>query len=426
VKIVLILLSFCFTLFALTLEEAEEKARNENRDILIQKSIKKALNSTLEATKAKNYGSVDLHSSYTKYDSARTLKPLAPPISPSVATSTDISNIGVSYSVVLFNGFSDTKEISISKIQNEIQNNFLRLTLNQIVYNVQAIYLDILSLQKQKDAKEELKEALNILKENIAQELKVGKRAKIELLKVDATLQDIVTQINTLSSNIDILKSSLAILINYEDDLKELKLEDIKESKKEILKNRLLDNKHYFDKIENLSTYKISFLNYQKTANEYQKAKSSYYPKITANTQYSKVYSNEGDEDKIWQAGVTLNWNIFDFGKTSLLVQKAKIAQQQASLELQKRRLEIKQNITEAINKIKQNSDLYLGSSKEFLFTSESEKIEKIRYEQEAIDIYTYLYAKSSNAIVKSKKILAKYNLLKSYFYLDYILKESK
>lgn len=422
-KIVLILLSLYFSLFALTLKEAEQKARNENKDILIQKSIKDTQQSTLEAIKAKNYGSIDLSSSYTKYDSARTLKPLSPPISSDIATSTDITNIAVSYNVVLFNGFNDTKEISISKIQNEMQNTFLTLTLNQILYNVRAIYLDILALKKQKEAKEEYKEALNILKENITREVSLGKRARVEELKVDASLQDIITQINSLESNINILKSSLAVLINQEEDFE---LIDISESRKGKIENKILEKSSYFQKIQNLSTYKISEFNYQKASSEYQKSKSSYYPKITANTQYTKVYSNDGDDDKIWQAGLALSWNIFDFGKTSALVQKAKIAQNQASLELQKRKLELKQTITEAINRIKQNNDAYKGAKKEFLFTSESEKIEKIRYEQEAIDIYTYLYAKSSNAIVKSKKIIAKYNLLKSYYYFDYILEESK
>lgn len=351
-KIVLIIVSLYFSLFALTLEEAKQKARNENKDILIQKNIKDSHKFNSKAIKAKKFGFVDLISSYTKYDSARTLKPLAPPISSNIATSTNIANIGASYSIVLFNGFNDTKEIDISKIQNQMQDSVLSLTLNQILYNVQAIYLDILSLKKQKDAKAEEKNALNSLKKNITKEFNLGKKAKIEILKVDALVQDVTTQINILSSNINILKSSLAVLINYEDDLSKLKIEDIDEAKEKRVQNKLLEKTSYFEKIEDLSAYKLLELNYQKTANEYQKAKASYYPKITANTQYFKVYSDEGDDDKIWQAGLALNWNIFDFGKTSSLVQKAKIAQKQAFLEVEKRKLELKQKITEAINKI--------------------------------------------------------------------------
>ena len=136
------------------------------------------------------------------------------------------------------------------------------------------------------------------------------------------------------------LKSSLAVLINYQEE-KDFEVSDINEARERITQDTLLDKSYYFDKIENLSIYKLSLLNYQKARNEYQKSKSSYYPKITANTQYSKVYSNEGDDDKIWQAGLALNWNIFDFGKTSSLVQKAKISQNQASLEIQKKKLEL-------------------------------------------------------------------------------------
>lgn len=412
-KIVLILVTFYFSLFGLSLQEAEQRAKTKNSDVLIQKKMYESSKLNIEVAKAKRYGSVDLISSYTRYNTPRALKPLAP------ATSEKIINVGASYSVILFDGFSNLKEVNISKIQNELQNSMITLTINQVLYNVRTIYLDVLSLKKQKNAKLEYKKALDILRKNINKEVELGKRAKVDSLKVNADLQNLITELSVLDSNINILKSSLAVLINYEDDFEVIDIEDLR-------KNELLENDYYFNKIENLSTYKLTELNYQKAVTEYQKTKASYYPKITANTQYTKVYSGEGDDDKIWQAGLNLNWKVFDFGRTSSLVQKARIAQSQSLIEIHKRKLELKQNITESINRIKQNKDAYLGSVKEFSFTKETEKIEKIRYEQEAIDIYTYLFAKSSNAIVESKKILAKYNLLKSYYYLDYILEESK
>ena len=265
---------------------------------------------------------------------------------------------------------------------------FHNLELNHMMDKYQSfseLVSNALQLLIEQEKKEEYKKALNILKENITKEVSLGKRARLEELKVDASLQDITTQINSLESNINILKSSLAVLINQEEDFELAEINEINEGK---IENKILEKSSYFDKIENLSSYKLLELDLKKAKNEYEKSKSSYYPKITANTQYVKVYSNDGDDDKIWQAGLALSWNIFDFGKTSSLVQKAKIAQTQASLELEKRKLELKQKITEAISKIEQNSDLFLGAKKEFMFTSESEKIEKIRYEQEAIDIY--------------------------------------
>lgn len=419
VKIFLILTVFYFSLFGFTLEEVEQRAKNENSDILIQKNELKSTSFELKAKKAKRYGQVELFSSYTKYDSPRTLKPLAPPISSSVVTSEDIANYGASYSVVLFNGFKDVKDVDIATIQESLQENMLNLTYNQVIYNVRSLYIDILSLKNQKLAQEEYLTSLLKLKENITQEVKIGKKAKVELLKVKADLQNVISGINNIQSNINILKSSLNVLINHEGDFE---VKDIENT----ATNTLLNRSEYFEKIENLSYFKLSKLNEQKAISFYKKSKAAYFPRISANTQYSKIYSTHGDDDKIFQAGLSLNWNAFDFGMTNALVEKAKIGKIKSSIELKKKELEVKQKIIQAINQIKQSEQNYKSAKKEFLFTQETNKIEKIRYEQEAIDIYNYLYAKGQNEIVKVKEILAKYSLLKAHYYFEYILEETK
>lgn len=418
-RVFLILLLFYCALFSFTLDEVEQRAKLYNSDILIQKNELQSVKQELEAQKRKRYGEVELFSTYTTYNSERTLKPLAPPISSSVTTSKDIANVGASYSVVLFNGLSDARDISVANIQKELQNSMITLTTNQVIYNARSIYLDILSLQSQKEAQSQYKKALETLKENIDQEVRLGKRAYVDLLKVEADLQGIISEISQIQSNINILKSSLGVLMNYEGDFEVVDTISFKDDK-------IMEDKKYFSKIENLSYFKLSQLNQQKNTKQYQKSKASYYPKVSANTQYTEVYSTHGEDDTIWQAGLTMSWKVFDFGKTNALVQKAKINQIKSALELEKTKLQLKQKITEAVNKIKQNEEAYLRAQKEFYFTQQTVKIETIRFEQEAIDIYNYLYAKSTNEIVKAKQIVAKYNLLKSYYYFEYILEESK
>lgn len=418
-KVFLILMLLYCYVFSFTLQEVEQRAKLHNSDILIQQNELLSTEENLKAQKLKRYGQIELFSNYTRYDSERTLKPLAPPISINIATSKDISNIGAFYTVVLFNGYNDAKDISIANIQKELQKSKITLTTNQVLYNARSLYLDILSLQKQKDAQIEHKKALDKLRANIDQEVSLGRRAQVDLFKVEADVQAVMSEISQIHTNINILKSSLGVLINYGDNFE---IQDSVNFKKESIENE----KNYFSKIGNLSYFKLSKLNQRKATTQYQKSQTSYYPQISFNTQYTKVYSTHGDDDKIWQASLALNWKIFDFGKTNALVQKAKIGQIKSSLELEKTKLELKQKITTAVNKIKQNEEAYLRAKKEFSLTQQTLKIETIRYEQEAIDIYNYLYAKSINEIVKAKKISAKYNLLKSYYYFEYILEESK
>jgi len=419
VRIFVILTVFYLSLFSFTLDEAEQRAKDKNSDILIQKNELQSSKSNIEAKKAKRFGQMEVFSTYTKYDSPRTLKPLAPPISPSVVTSKDIANYGASYSIVLFNGFSDAKDINIANIQEALQQNMLNLTYNQVIYNVRSIYLDILSLKNQKIAQDEYKNALIQLRDNISLEVELGKKAKVELLKVEADLQNIISEVNNIQSNINILKSSLNVLINNEDDFEVKEITDFSQ-------NKLANSSEYFSKIENLSSYKLSKLNQEKAITAYEKSKTAYYPKVSASTQYTKVYSTHGDDDKVFQFGLSLNWKVFDFGMTNALVQKAKIDEIKSSLELKKRELELKQKIIQALNQIKQSEEAYTRAKKEFYFTNQTNEIEKIRYQQEAIDIYNYLYAQGKNELVKAKKIVAKYNLLKAYYYLEYILEETK
>ncbi|MFT7003946.1 MAG: outer membrane protein [Sulfurimonas sp.] len=418
-RMILVIMLMCHSLFAFTLEEVEQRAKDFNIDIAIEKNVLQSSKQNFDAQKLKRYGEVELFSTYTKYDSKRTLKPLSPPISSNIATSKDIANVGVSYSVVLFNGFSDTRDINVANIQNELQISMITLTTNQVLYHVRSIYLDILSLKNQKNAQMQYRKSLERLKQNISQEISLGKRAKVDLFKVEADLQSTISEIGQMQSNINILKSSLGVLMNYEDDFDVV--DNIPFKDKE-----LIDSKSYFKNIENTSYYKLSKFNQEKSSNEYEKSKASYYPKVLANTQYTKVYSADGDEDSMWQAGLCLNWKIFDFTRTNKLVQKAKINQIKSSLELEKTKLELKQKIIAALNTIQLNKEAYIRAQKELSFSQQTVKIEKIRYEQEAIDIYNYLDANGKNEIVKAKQISAKYNLIKSYYYFEYILEESK
>ena len=78
--------------------------------------------------------------------------------------------MGISYSVSLFTGFKDKSDIEVSKIHHSLQENIHTLTINQMIYNTQAIYLDILSLNNSLKATKSYLKALQALEDNTKKE----------------------------------------------------------------------------------------------------------------------------------------------------------------------------------------------------------------------------------------------------------------
>jgi outer membrane protein TolC len=381
-------------------------------------------------SKADQLGHIDLVGGYTHFSLPRTLAPLTPitmkdPVTAAnVATTQNLFSTGVVYSVPLFTGFAQTRQVEMDDIAAQMSQSKLSLTKEQLVYNIASLYLSALALEEMYQAQKLYVQALRKLNKTIADEVKFGKKAPIDLLKSQAELQGNISYLEVLKGNIAITKASLASLVGV-DHIGKLDSVGVAVRKPNANIDRLMESASRLNKV------RIADMNLKKAQKGIEKSKASFYPQVALDTYYGYNYGpndptnpNNGDWDhaKNWQIGLSAKWTLYDFGKRDAASQRAQIAHMQAELDKHQTLLDLKKSLIEAREKLKQEYANYQGSTKQFQLAKESEKIEKVRYLNGVSTINDLLYAKSQAHIAHAKVIENKYNYQKGKYYLDYLL----
>ena len=406
-KTILLFLS-ALSLQAITLSDAIETGLKNNPDFLIQQNKILLSNEVKNLKKASNFGKVSLRGSYTKYNIPRTLTPIVPPITPDILTSKEIGSLGMAYDVTLFSGFSGLRDVEIASLSQNASKIALKLSREQLIYNIKSLYLKILSLKSQKNAAFEYLNALEKLQDIVNVGVNVGKKPKIDLLKVKADLEMANVGVKELDANIKILKQTLASVIGV-DSITEL--EDIKTN---------LDTELNEHDIKSLSRYQLSIIEEQKSIKKLKNADSSYYPNLSLNGYYGNNYG-EGESDDIWQVGLGMNWVLYDFGFRKANVQRAKLEKLQSTLETRKTKLTLTKDLQEAKLKVGIAQNRLQSAKAELELVKETMKIEEMRYEQGVGTIYDLLFAKARYQNTLSKEINTRYTLQNAIYYYKYI-----
>lgn len=411
-KTIFLLFFSALTLFGLTLQEALTALKENNLDIKISQHESEISSLVQQQKKASQLGAVNLTGSITQYNEQRTLAPLAPPISNDVVTSKRLNALGVSYKVTLFNGFGLSNDIEIAQLNHFISNEKEKLTFNQMYYNTQILFSDIVWLQESKKSYENYQNILKSFQKIIQKEFEYGKKAKVDLLKIESDIQKNSAKITEIATQIDILKNSLSILIYS-------KIQPLDELEK--IDAILFTQKEY--DVQNLPQIQIAKSLQYKSNKNYAKALSSYYPTVNFETTYSNIYA-KGEKEDISTVALQLHWNIFDFTVREKNVQKAAIEKIESKLQYQKSTQEYQNKILEAQSLIKQNKDLLQSAKTQLLLAQKTTQIEKLRYLENQITINDYLLSFSNEEFLKANEIKAKNTLLKSQFYYEYLTKE--
>jgi len=377
---------------------------------------------------AARLGSIDLVGSYTHYNLPRTLAPLTPASILSdpegVPTTTNLFATGIMYTVPLFTGFAQTRQVEMDAIVTELSKSRLSLTKEQLAYNVASLYLSILALQDMLSAQYDHVIALKKLTEVIKREVALGKKAHIDLLKAENDLYGNLSYEEVLKGNIAMTKASLASLVGLERISKiapiHVTVKRPKYSIEQLLKGA-----------SSLNRVRIAELNVKKADKGVQKSRSSLYPQVSLDSYYgynygendnSNRYPDDFNSQENWQIGVNAKWTLFDFGKRDAATQKAKIAKMQATFDKNQTLLDLRKSLVEAYEKMKQAYANYRGSVKQYALAKESEQIERVRYKSGVSTINDLLYASSQAHIARAKLIESKYNYQKEKFYMDYLL----
>ena len=426
---VLTILLLTVPLFSSTLDGLIAHAMKNSTVVKTSQAEIELSRAVLDESTSAHYGSVDLVASYTHFNLPRTQAPLTPASIingdwTEIPTTEDLFGTGVMYSVPLFTGFAQTRQVEMDAIATQVSQSKLSLTKEQLVFNVASLYLTILSLQDMTSAQRKHVETLKQLKEMISNEVKFGKKPPIDLLKAKNDLQGNESYLAVLKGNIAITKASLASLVGM-DRIGTITPINVSVKKPRYSIGKLLGQSDSLHKVV------IADLNLEKAAKSIEKSESSLLPQVDLNSYYGYNYgendsthprAGDFEDTNIWQIGVSATWKIYDFGKRDAVTQQAKIANIKAELDKHQILLDLKKSLIEASEQMKQEYANYQSNMTQLTLAKKSETIENVRYDNGVSTINDLLYAKSQTHIATAKLIESKYNYKKGKFYMDYLL----
>ena len=373
-------------------------------------------------SRIQQYGSLDLVGDYVHYNTPRTLAPLTPTSMGSgvpITTTKDLFSTGITYGVPLFTGFAQTRQIEMDDIAAQMSTAKARLTKEQLVYNIRSLYLSVLAQKEMLKAQRTYTQALKKLTKQIAYEVKVGKKAKIDLFKAQSDFSASQTQQEILTSNIEMTKATLSSLAGK-------RVGKVTPLRIKVKKPRYSVSRLYA-KASRLAKVEMEDMALAKADKMIAKSRSAKLPQVNLSSYVGKNYgediaSRDWDDETLWQVGVNVKWNLVDFGKRDLAEQQAKIAKMEATFRKEQTLLDLRKLLTQGVEKIKQSYAEYLGNSAQLRLSKKSEQIEKVRYTNDVATLNDLLLAKGKRQLTQAKLIESKYNYKKSIYYLDYLL----
>ncbi|NOQ29927.1 MAG: hypothetical protein GQ570_02265 [Helicobacteraceae bacterium] len=428
-------------LFSMTLTQTIESALKHNNTL---KLAKVELDRTKEQKKNKfatNFGRVDILASYDHYNMPRTLAPLTPSAilnSPggagTIPTTKDLVIGGITYNVTLFNGFLQQSNYKISDLTYKNSSIKYKLNKEELIYNIRSLYLTLLALQEQEVAQKNFTLAQEKLLKSIALELKLGSKAKIDLLKAKNSVEESYSQLSAIEVNISILQASINSLIGEHKFGRAESIEITVPTSKYIL--------HSDYNLDLLNRVKASELQVKVGEKKVTQSRASYYPKVDFNSYYGKslgpndttnyspttgeklISKGDWNSQDIWQMGLKLKWNITDFGSSSAKNEEAKLSLQKAKLQQDGIKIELNKNIVTALNKIKLAIANFKSATAQYNLLEESENIDRVRYENNTITLSDLLNTTAKKELSYAKMINSKYEYKKATYYLDYLLEK--
>ncbi len=339
----------------------------------------------------------------------------------------------------IFLGGRRVFDYKAAKFAEKVADSIKYMSKQDLVFNVVSTYFKIIETKK---AEEVQRANILLLKKqlkDIEDMLKVGKVAEVDKLKVNLSLTDIKARYRETVSRLNILKDILKKLMG----IKKPFILDVKNEIVDILKPSLK-----IDKAINMAKrlrgeYKQALYSLKKAEYNLKSQKAKRFPNIYLNFNYSvnsgSPYHQDNikgaiDHENFWEAGVTIEFPIFEGGAITNQISKAYLN----VIKSEERLKEVTLSISHDINQAYQNiisSGYYLNVAKANKeLAKEILRIERIKYKNGKNTINDVLDAQTQwlDAELKYIHYLTLYNISKLMWYsaigedLEKIIKISK
>ncbi len=156
----------------------------------------------------------------------------------------------------------------------------------------------------------------------------------------------------------------------------------------------------------------------------YSNKNYDFFEKTQTDAYLNYNYIGNDEYKDLWQVGLNINYNLFDFGVRKREYIKSVLEKKKVIEEKRKVSLEIKNKIREALNNIKTAEADIKASKRRLQYAKEVEDIEKTKYMEGVSSLYDYLKAKSYRYLAESDYYKALYDKEIQISYLKYLLEE--
>ena len=343
--------SQCISQQKLTIQQSLEIAFKNSKDIKISNSKVIGSSAKVDQMQSQYYPSLKLTANYTRLSDVPAFEVHLPFSSSPITISDVILNnytVKLSLQQPVFTGFRLSSLKDAAEFYNKASIEEVNMTKNEVAYSVYSAYLNLYKAERikillqvsLKSAGQHITDTKNFMDNGLA--------TKNDLLKFEVMESNIKLSLIEADNNIELARSvynkSMGLPLSENTEIEKIKIvpevfsEDLNSLVKEALDNRS----------------EIKSVKYTLDAGRenIRASRSSYFPSVYLSGNYTYANPNQRYQPPLeqfkgtWDVGITLSWDIWNWGGTSSQVVQAEqnLYQSQTKLDQLKENIELEVN----------------------------------------------------------------------------------
>ena len=376
----------------LTLECSLEIALKNNPEVAATLWEVSAAGAKLDQAKAARWPTVTYEGSYLKYLSSRPIFEARYNAQRRIF-SKQISRGDVILKLPLFTGGRIVNEIKAADLVRLAEEHRLSRTRDELIFNVSSTFYGILSQEKVIDSVKFSLQAMLEQRRKMAEMVKVGKAARVDLLRTEVRVADLEQSLEKETNILEIQKRLLANLLGLDYEKADLKIQGkLTFEKKGFSSEQLVPLA-----LDRRPDYRAARDRVEAQAKRVDVARAGHSPNVNLVGSYGyrgtgvvgafddrggpKISQNRGpwyDDDG--QIGVVLTLPLFEGGRISAKVREEWAVLAAAQERLRKLNLQVRQEVETAVLEVRSNSERVKATEKAIEQARESLRIETLKY----------------------------------------------
>jgi outer membrane protein TolC len=318
----------------------------------------------------------------------------------------DVYAFTLSIKQLIFTGGYLTNTYENAKVLEKASETNSERVRDEVILKVKSSYYDLLKTFKVKEIQEKILSHKEERKRVIEELQKEGLSNKEELLLVKADIANQKLELFKTENDLNIKEKTLKDLIGIEHNV-EITLADRLENKKLLIE--LAESKDIA--LKNRKDLSVFHHIIKSAEKEIEIAESDLYPKSSVIGSYTRQKETPLSNPDLWTLMFTLDWNIFEWGKTKADVKRAKAKYEKLNAEYDSLKKETMLDVEEKWFKVKEAEEEVEVTEDKFLHAEEHYKNASLKYRENIIKTAELLGAETYLIESKNRYINSIYDL---------------